>query len=61
MRLCAEVVDLVRADVGQQTDQVRGVGQVAVVEVEALVVDLGVLVDVVHPVGVEVRGTALVE
>ena len=44
MRLGAEVVDLVRADVGQQTDQVRGVGQVTVVEVEAPVVDLRVLV-----------------
>ena len=59
MRLGAEVVDLVRADIGQQTDQVRGIGEVTVVEVEAFVIDLWVLVEVVDPVGVEVRGAAL--
>lgn len=40
-------------------DQVGGIGQVAVVEVQVAVLHVGVLVEVVDAVGVEQRGAAL--
>ncbi len=54
-----EVVDLVGLHFLNDADQVGGVGQVAVVQLEALVVDVRVLVEVVDAVGVERRGAAL--
>ena len=57
--LRAQVVDLVGLHLLDDADQVGRVGQVAVVQVEALVVDVRVLVEVVDAVGVEQRGAAL--
>jgi hypothetical protein len=48
-----QVVDLVGLHLLHDADQVGAVGQVAVVQLEALVVDVRVLVQVVHAVGVE--------
>jgi hypothetical protein len=51
--LRAEVVDLVGLGLLDDADQVRAVGQVAVVQHEVAVAQVRVLVDVVHPRGVE--------
>ena len=59
MRLCAEIVDLVGADFLQDTDQIRAVGQVAIVEVETPGRVVRVLVEMVDPSGVEARRAAL--
>jgi hypothetical protein len=55
----AQVVDLVGLHLLHDADQVGAVGQVAVVQLEALVVDVRVLVQVVDAVGVEQAGAAL--
>jgi hypothetical protein len=55
----AEVVDLVGLGFLHDADEVAGVAQVAVVEFEAGVLNVRVLVDVVHPLGVETAGAAL--
>ena len=57
--LRAEVVDLVGLGFLHDADQIAGVGEVAVVQLEAGVFDVRVLVDVVHPLGVEQAGAAL--
>ena len=54
-----EVVDLVRLHLLDDADQVGRIGEVAVVQDEALVVDVRVLVEVVDAVGVEERRAAL--
>jgi hypothetical protein len=55
----AEVVDFVRLGLLDDTDQVGGVGEVAVVQDEVLVFDVRVLVEVVDSVGIERRCAAL--
>ena len=59
MGLCAEVVDFVRFDLLNDADEVRGVGQIAVVQHEAAVAFVWVLIQVVDSVCVEQRGAAL--
>ena len=59
MGLRTEVVDLVGLYFLDDARQVGGVGQVAVMQDEILVLDMMVLVDVVHPLGIEQRGAAL--
>jgi len=58
MRLSSEVVDLVGLCLLHDPDQVGAVAQVAVVQHEAPVVDLRVLVEVVDPLRVEERSAA---
>ena len=55
----AKVVDLVGLGFLHDADEVAGIAQVAVVEFEAGILDVWVLVDVVHPLGVEAAGPAL--
>jgi hypothetical protein len=57
--LGAEVVDLVRAGLGEDADQVGGIRQVAVVQEEAGVGDMRVHVEVIHARRVEGGGAAL--
>ena len=57
--LRGEVVDLVGLDLLDHADQVRGVGEVAVVQVQPGARDVRVLVEVVDAVGVEQRRAAL--
>ena len=52
-------VDLVWLRFLHDANQVAGVGQVAVVQLEVGVVNVRVLVDVVNALGVEQRSTAL--
>lgn len=59
VRLGAEVVDLVRLHFLQDAGEVGGVGEIAVVELEAGVVDVRVFVDVIDALGVEQGGAAL--
>ena len=59
MAHCAQVVDLVRLRLLHDADQVGAVRQITVVQLEALVVDMRVLVQMVHAVGVEQAGAAL--
>ena len=59
MALRGQVVDLVGLHLLDDADQAGAVGQVAVVQDEAPVVDVRVLVEVVDAVGVEQRGAAL--
>ena len=58
MGLRAEVVDLVRLHLAEDAGEVGAVGQVAVVQAEARVLDVRILVDVIDPLGVEERGAA---
>jgi len=59
MALRAEVVDFVGLGLLDDAREVAGVAQVAVVQGEAGVVNVRVLVDVVNPLGVERAGAAL--
>ncbi|MCY1531169.1 hypothetical protein D9M68_663870 [compost metagenome] len=59
MALCAQVVDLVGLGFLHDADQVGAVAEVAVVQVEAGVVHMRVLVDVVDALGVELAAAAL--
>jgi hypothetical protein len=59
MALGTQVVDLVGLHLLDDAGQVAGVAQVAIVQLEAGIVNVRVLVDVVHPLGVERAGAAL--
>jgi len=54
-----QVVDLVRPHFLHHANQVGGIGQVAVVQDQAPVLGMGVLVEVIDAVGVEQRSAAL--
>jgi len=57
--LRAKVIDLVGLDLGNDAGEVGGIREVAVVELEARVRDMRILVDVIDALGVEERGAAL--
>ena len=57
--LCAQVIYFVGADFRQQAREVGGVGQIAVMQFEAHIVNVRVLIDMVDALGVELRRTAL--
>jgi hypothetical protein len=57
--LGAQVVDLVGLHLAQDAGQVGGVGQVAVVKVEAGLIGVGVHIEMIDPLGVEGGGAAL--
>ena len=59
MALRAEVVDLVWLRFLDDTNQIAGVRQVAIVQLEVGVINVGILVNVVYALGVEQRGSAL--
>ncbi|MCY1422674.1 hypothetical protein D9M71_383660 [compost metagenome] len=59
MGLCSEVVHLIRLHFLDDASEIGGIGQVAVVQDEILVVDMRILVDVVHTLGVEGGSAAL--
>ena len=56
VRLRTEVIDLLRADPLHKRDQPRSVGEVPVVQEQARLRIVGVLIQVVDPRGVERRG-----
>ena len=58
MGLCTQVIYFVGTDFRQQAREVGGIGQIAVVQFEAHVVDVRILVDMVDTLGVELRGAA---
>ena len=53
MALRAQVVDLVRLHFLDDTDQVRAVGEISVVHEEANVLFVGVVIQMVHAIGIE--------
>ncbi len=57
--LCGEIVDLVRLRFLHETDEVRRVREIAVVEKEARVLNVGIDVDAVDAPGIERRRPAL--
>ena len=57
--LRAEVVDLVGLHLLHHVDEARRIGEVAVMQDEAAVADVRILVQVIDPVGVEQRRPAL--
>ncbi len=59
MALCAQVVDFIGLCFLHDADEVAGVAEVAVMQVEARIVDVRILVDMVHALGVERRSPAL--
>ncbi|MBS1269388.1 MAG: hypothetical protein MAG794_00339 [Gammaproteobacteria bacterium] len=59
MGLGPEIIDLVRPDSLHNSDQVRGIGQVSVVENEIPVPLVGILIKMIHTPGIEQRGPAL--
>ncbi len=59
MGLSAQVVDFVWLRFLNDAGQVAAIAQVAVVQLEAGIVNVRVLVDVVYPLGVERAGAAL--
>lgn len=59
VRLSAQVVDLVGLYLLQDTRQVRGIGQVAIVQDQLLIIGMRILVDMVDTLGVERRRTTL--
>ena len=58
MALGTQVIDLIGLNLLHDASQVAGVGQVAVVELEARIVNVRILVDVVNTVGIERAGAA---
>ena len=59
MALCAQVVDFIRLGFLHDAYQVTGVTQVAIVQFEAGILYVLVLIDVVYALGIETRGAAL--
>ena len=59
MALCAEVIDFIRLCFLHDADEVTGVAQVAIVQLEVGVLDVWVLIDVVNTLGIERAGSAL--
>src|SRR6266536_4558676 len=57
--LCGKIVDLVGSCLLHNSDQVGGVGQVAVMQGEAHVLFVRILIKMVHPASVEGGGTTL--
>ena len=57
--LRGEVVDLVRLDLLDDADQVGGIGQIAVMQVQAHAALVRILVQMIDAVGVERGGAAL--
>ncbi len=53
MALCGQVVDFVRLHVLHDADQVGRISQVTVMQVEAPVIDVGILVDILDPASIE--------
>lgn len=53
MALGAEVVNLVRLDLGKDTGEVRTVGQIAVMQLQPWIAGVRIFVDVVNSLGVE--------
>lgn len=53
VRLCAEVVDLIRSDLRHQCHQSGAIAQIAVVEKEACILLAGICVEMVDPRCVE--------
>lgn len=58
MALRTQVVDFIRLHLLDDAGEAGGVRQVAVVEYEALVVYVGVLIDMIHPLGAEREGAS---
>ena len=56
MRLSPEIVDFIGLDLGDDSRQVGGVGEVSVMELEAGFFDVWVLVNMIHPFSVEQGG-----
>jgi hypothetical protein len=59
MALGCQVVDLIRLDLLENTDQVGGIGQISIMKDKVSVVHMGVLIQVVDAVGVEQGSPAL--
>ena len=59
MALGAEVINLIGLHLLDDPDEVGAVGKVAVVEHQARIAYMGILVEVVNPAGVEAAGTPL--
>ncbi len=59
MALCAEIINFIRLRFLNDTDEVTGVAQVAIVQLEVGVLNVRVLVDMVDTLGVEQGRTAL--
>lgn len=59
MALCAEVINFIRLCFLHDANEVAGVAQIAIVQLEVGVVYVRVLVDVVDTLGVEQRRAAL--
>jgi len=59
MRLRAEVVDFVRLHFLQDTGQVGAIRKIAIVQLEAGIFDVRILIDVIDALGVELRSPAL--
>ena len=57
MTLGTEVVDLIRLNLLNSTDQIGAVGEIAVMKSEPWVALMGVLVEVIDPAGVK-RGSS---
>ena len=53
MALGREIVDFIRLHFLDDADQVRGVGEVAIVEDEVPVLGVGILVQMIDAVGIE--------
>src|SRR3546814_2967215 len=51
MAHCRKIIDFVRLDLLDDADQVGAVGQVTIMKNEALIIDMGVLVEVVDAIG----------
>ena len=59
MALGTEVVDFVGLRFLNDAHQVAAVAQIAIVEFEARIVDMRILINMVHPLGIERTGPAL--
>ena len=59
MALGAEIVDLVRLHLLDNSYQIGGIRQVAVMEYKPGIIDVGILIKVINAVGVEAAGPSL--
>ena len=58
MALGAQIVHLVRLHLLHDPDEIGGVGQIAIVEYELLIVYMRILIQMIHPLGIKEGGAA---
>ena len=55
MALGTQVIDFIRLSLLNDSNQVAGIGQIAIVQYKIAMIDMGILIKMVHPISIERR------